>query len=75
MTRREGVAAVLLWSVLVFLSAQCLAPQYISASRFIPEWGGNLPQSVDFLLSGVRVPAKPWIAFGLLLLVQLPLWQ
>ena len=45
MTRRQSVAAVLLWSVLVFVGTMFGASVYQRIS-LIPEWGGALPQSV-----------------------------
>ena len=45
MTRREGVAALLLWSVLVFVGTMFGASVYQRIS-LIPEWGGALRQSV-----------------------------
>lgn len=45
MTTRQGVAAILLWSVLVFVGTMFGASVYQRIS-LIPEWGGALPQSV-----------------------------
>jgi hypothetical protein len=42
---RQSVAAVLLWSVLVFVGTMFGASVYQRIS-LIPEWGGDLPQSV-----------------------------
>ena len=45
MSPRQSVAAVLLWSVLVFVGTMFGASVYQRIS-LIPEWGGDLPQSV-----------------------------
>ena len=63
MTRRQSVAAVLLWSVLVFVGTMFGASVYQRIS-LIPEWGGALPQSVVAYF-GDPAPARPLIAFGL----------
>ena len=55
MTRREGVAAVLLWSVLVFVGTMFGASVYQRIS-LIPEWGGALRSRLSPIR---RSPCRP----------------
>ena len=63
MTRRQSVAAVLLWSVLVFVGTMFGASVYQRIS-LIPEWGGALPQSVVVYFGDPRA-GQAIAAFGL----------
>jgi hypothetical protein len=72
-TRREGVAAVLLWSVLVFVGTMFGASVYQRIS-LIPEWGGALPQSVVAYFGDPHV-GQALIAFGLSLQLRLQSWS
>ena len=73
MTRREGVAAVLLWSVLVFVGTMFGASVYQRIS-LIPS-GAAPSRSRLSPTSAIPTPARPLIAFGLSLQLRLQSWS